>query len=76
MRLSSESSAKTDAVSDPGDSLSSFRIKPYFISMPGLSSKLHVRGDQLGQLPHQARGGAWQNGAVGDAVPRAHKHFQ
>ena len=28
--------------------------------MSGLSSKLHVRGDQLGQLPHQARGGAGQ----------------
>ena len=32
MRLSSESSAKTNAVSDPGDSLSSFQIKPQTLS--------------------------------------------
>ena len=28
--------------------------------MPGLSAELHVRGDQLGELPHQAWGGAGQ----------------
>ena len=44
--------------------------------MSGLSTKLHVRGDQLGELPHQARGGAGQDGAASDPVPRAYKHFQ
>ena len=43
--------------------------------MPGLSAELHVRGDQLGELPHQARGGAGQDGPAGHPVPRAHKHL-
>ena len=43
--------------------------------MSGLSAELHVRGDQLGELPNQARGGAGQDGAAGHSVPRAHQHF-
>ena len=44
--------------------------------MPGLSSELHVRGDQLGQLSHQAGGGAGQDGPSCHFVPRPHKYFQ
>ena len=43
---------------------------------PGLPAELHVRGDQLGQLPDQARGGAGQDGPARHALPRPHQHLQ
>ena len=43
---------------------------------PGLPAELHVRGDQLGQLPDQARGGAGQDGSPRHALPRPHQHLQ
>lgn len=78
VRLSSELAAETNAVSDPGNPevLQCCRFVIKLITAPGLPSQLHVRGHQLGQLPHQARGGAGQDGAPGHSVPRPHQYLQ
>ena len=42
---------------------------------PGVSPVLHVRRGLLGVLPHQARGGAGQNGHASHPISCSHQHL-
>ena len=79
VRHPDQTAEEADAVSGAGVEMMPLKTQnktSLYHLFPGVPTELHVRGDQLGQLPDQARGGAGQDGAPGHPLPRPHQHLQ